>query len=415
MVTEPSLSPPPILNTVADCPGPAVRFVSCRVARRAEHVTHDIVIAIVGRQVDGVRRIDAAWVGAKQVIAKERVRELVAVDHVAADTGADVSLVQIIFHTGIVLVGHAYHPVQGVRGIAAVVIGVVDRKIVGVHRAERRLHHHRRDDVLQDVVVNQVVGRHIGLYAVIHRLALRAIEIVALDRAMNRVHQLHQIALTLAGSNQAHALDPIVGRVDHRDVGHAARVGRIDREIFDASVLQERRRPPHGRRLARAPIGRIERWVDGVRAAIDRGNLDDLHLAAKDIVDRAAAVAAFERARRRGVVADEEVCADGRIVGLIEMDILADGDPRAAHVRERDLVRPLRVAARPIGVVRAAGERARVAAPLVGPRKADARVLVVAVGGGRENEQRLVCTRASQRDTGFHHDAGRLKWCTCPH
>ena len=332
-------------------PGPAARLVRRGVAGRAEHVAHNIVIPIVRRQVDSIRRVDAAWIGAKQVIAKKRVRELVAVDHVAADTGADVSLVEIVFHTGIVLVDHAYHPMQRIRGIAAVVIGVVDREVVGVHRAQRRLHHHRRDDVLEDVVVNQVVRRHIRLYAVVHRLPLCAVEVVALDCAMNGIHQLYQVALTLAGANQAHAFDPIVGRVDHRDVGHAVGIGRIDRQILDAGVLQERGRPPHRRRLAATPVGRIERRVDGVRAAIDRGDLHDLHLAAQDIVDGAAAVAAFERAGRGGVVADEEVRADGGIVGLIEMDVLPDGDPGVAHVGEGDLVRPLRVAARPIGVV----------------------------------------------------------------
>ena len=158
-------------------------------------------------------------------------------DHVAADTWADVSLVQVVFHAGIVLVDHADHPVQRVRGIAAVVIGVVDRKIVGIDRAERGLHHHRRDDMLENIVLHQLSDATVRFDPVIHRLALRAIEIVALDRGMGGVHQLHQIALALAGANQANALDPIVGGIDHRDVGHATRVGRIDREILDASVL----------------------------------------------------------------------------------------------------------------------------------------------------------------------------------
>ena len=74
---------------------------------------------------------------------------------VGADARADVAFVQVVFHAGVVLIGHADHPVQRI-GREAVVVGVVDRVVVGVHRAGRGLHHHRRDDVLQDVVVDQV-------------------------------------------------------------------------------------------------------------------------------------------------------------------------------------------------------------------------------------------------------------------
>ena len=85
--------------------------------------------------------------------------------------------------------------------------------------------------------------------------------------------------------------------------------------------------------------------------------------------------------------------------------ILAGGDPRAADVRERDLGRALRVAARPVGRVGAPGLRVRAPGPVVGAGEADRGAQVGAVVRRREREERLVGTGAAQGDARLHDDA----------
>ena len=221
------------------------------IAGRAENVAHDVVVAVVGFELDriGGLRLPAGRasrrIAAVPVIPERRHEHADAVNVVGGQGDAGVALPEQKRVADGVLVRAGLLPLE-CRTAGGVV--VVDRIVVRVDRALAALVQHRRGDVLEDVVFDQLIAaaERVGAVA-FRRRPLGAVEVAA---ANGRVHGLVHPHVLLAGVQAADVSEPdAVAVVNKCPAGRAA--GRVvHREILDAAAGDGRAaRPPRRRAL----------------------------------------------------------------------------------------------------------------------------------------------------------------------
>ena len=246
-----------------------------------------------------------------------------------------------------------------------------DRVVVAVDVAGRALlHHHAVTQVVEDVVLDQVVGRAVRgddavrepAGALVHAVVEEAVAHLATERPVEvDVSELRHLALDV--------LDPTVRAGEDLEVRVALETGRADAlevQVLDAGVKRHRIAAvelPHLGRLG-CHVCVVERRVERDVLAADRRDLDDL-------TQRAGAIVAAL------VVHVDDL---DPVVDLVDHHEVTGGE-RATR-RERDRGRALGRAARDVD----AGRRARPVAELD------------AVPGGVGLQARRVRPSAAQHD-----------------
>ena len=200
-----------------------------------------------------------------------------------------------------------YHPPADV---VIVIRGVVVRE----HRPLGVVDYHGRGDVLEDVVLDEVIGAPVGLDSIALRgRILRTVEVVILYLDVRGLIEPDMITFGVHGPD---VLEPTIVGIEEVDARVPRRIRVIHGQILDAIRLRLWPSPPGAWTLAAAPIRHVETWRDSEDVANDGRDPHELHL----IAPTSSLTARVFSRTPRVCLADEHATVVGCVIELVEHD-----------------------------------------------------------------------------------------------